>query len=92
VIRSGIGAGLHRTQSTEFRHAVLDALINTWCERRALQPLAFLLPAYLGNLGTETDRSKLISALSYLSATRCLPDHEQDDIDRIVAELADGGG
>jgi hypothetical protein len=92
VIRSGIGAGLHRTQSTEFRHAVLDALINAWCERKALQPLAFLLPAYLGNLGNEIDRNKLISALSYLSATRCLPAHEQNDIDRLVAELADGGG
>jgi hypothetical protein len=92
VIRSGIGAGLQRTQATEFRHAILDVLINAWCERRALQPLAFLLPAYLRNLGTEADRNKLISALSYLSATRCLPGHEQDQIDRIVAELADGGG
>jgi len=71
MIRSGIGAGLHRVRAAEFRHAVLDALIDTWCERRALQPLAFLLPAYMGNLGTEADRSKLISALSYLSASRC---------------------
>ena len=89
MIRSGIGAGLHRVRAPEFRHAVLDALIDTWCERRALQPLAFLLPGYVGNLGTEADRNRLISALSYLSATRCLPAHEQDQIGRVIAELSD---
>jgi len=89
VIRSGISAGLHRVHAPEFRHAALDALIDNWCEKRTLQPLAFLLPAYLGNLGSEADRNKLISALSYLSATRCLPIHEQTQIERIIAELAD---
>jgi len=91
VIRSGIGAGLHRVQASasEFRHVVLDALIDTWCGRRALQPLAFLLPGYLGNLGTETDRNKLITALSYLSASRCLPAREQEQIERVIAELSD---
>jgi len=89
MIRSGIGAGLQRVHASEFRHPVLDTLIDTWCERRSLQPLAFLLPAYLGNLGTDADRNKLISALSYLSATRCLPSHEQDQIERVIAELSD---
>jgi hypothetical protein len=88
MIRSGIGAGLHRVQASELHHAVLDTLIDAWCARKALQPLAFLLPAYLGNLGTEADRNKLISALSYLSATRCLPPHEQAQIERIISELS----
>lgn len=89
VIRSGISAGLHRIRNADFHHAVLDVLIDTWCERKALRPLAFLLPAYLGNPGTGADRVRLISALSYLNATRCLPDPEQRQIEQVIAELSE---
>ena len=37
----------------------LDALINGWCERRALRPLAYLLPAYPG-VFAHTDQALVV--------------------------------
>jgi len=50
--------------------------------------LCLILPAYIGNLGTENDRNKLISALSYLSATRCLDEEEQEVVGGLIVELS----
>ena len=44
----------------------LDGLINGWCERRALRPLAYLLPAYPGFLAHTDQRFRLLEALKNL--------------------------
>jgi tetratricopeptide (TPR) repeat protein len=89
MIRMGIAEGLKRTGTTKFKNDILDSLISKWCERRELKPLGLILPAYISNLGTENDLNKLVSALSYLSATRCLCDDEQIIIDGLVVGLSD---
>ena len=44
----------------------LNGLINAWCERRALRPLGYLLPAYSGVL-THTDKQfQLLEGLKNL--------------------------
>ncbi|HZY35107.1 MAG TPA: hypothetical protein VFE53_00580 [Mucilaginibacter sp.] len=88
MIRAGIGEGLKRTGITKLSNNILEGLITKWCERRELRPLSFVLPAYVGNLGTDNDLNKLISALSYLSATRCLGDDDQTILDQMVGELS----
>jgi hypothetical protein len=88
LIKSGISAGLKRTGAIDFSNAILDELINMWCDRKELKALSLVLPAYLGNLGTDNDTNKLISALSYLSATRMLNPDEQLKIDKIITELS----
>jgi tetratricopeptide (TPR) repeat protein len=88
MIRSGISAGLKRVGETTFNDGSITQLINNWCERRELKPLAMILPAYVGNLGTENDRAKLLSVFSYLSAMRCLSEEEQGTVEAIVAKLS----
>ena len=88
MIRGGITEGLKRTGTVKFSNDLLDSLINKWCERKALKPLSLVLPAYVGNLGTENDISKLISALSYLSATRCLDEEEQGIVGGLITKLS----
>lgn len=91
MIRMGIAGGLKRTGTIKFNNADLDELIDKWCANRNLKPLGLVLPAYNGNLGTENDVNKLISALSYLSATQCLDEAEQLVVDGLIRGLADGG-
>jgi tetratricopeptide (TPR) repeat protein len=88
MIRSGISAGLKRVGETTFNDDQITQLINIWCERKELKPLAMVLPAYVGNLGTENDRNKLLSAFSYLSAMRCLTEEEQGVVEAIIAKLS----
>jgi tetratricopeptide (TPR) repeat protein len=88
MIRMGISEGLKRTGTTKFNNDILDSLVSKWCERKDLRPLSLALPAYISNLGTENDINKLISALSYLSATRCLNEEEQYDIDNLIVQLS----
>ncbi len=90
MIRTGIAGGLKRTGTITFSNAALDELINKWCATRDLKPLGLVLPAYNSNLGTENDADKLISALSYLSATQCLGEEEQVRVDGIITALAKG--
>ena len=44
----------------------LDDLINGWCERRALRPLGYLLPAYSGVLTPTHQQFQLLEALKNL--------------------------
>ena len=88
MIRMGISEGLKRTGTTKFNNDILDSLISKWCEKKELRPLSLILPAYIGNLGTENDLNRLVSALSYLSATRCLNEEEQSMIDELITELS----
>jgi hypothetical protein len=48
----------------------LDGLINSWCERRALRPLAYLLPAYPGALVHTDQQFQLLEALKNLKGLR----------------------
>jgi|ERR1700743_1453466 len=88
MIKSGISAGLKRVGETIFNDDQITQLINKWCERKELKPLAMILPAYVGNLGTENDKNKLLSAFSYLSAMRCLSEEEQGAVETIIAKLS----
>ncbi|MEO6632373.1 MAG: hypothetical protein ABIN13_11640, partial [Mucilaginibacter sp.] len=88
MIRTGIAGGLKRTGTIIFSNTALDELIDKWCADGNLKPLALVLPAYNSNLGTKNDVNKLISALSYLSATQCLGEEEQVKVDRLVIELS----
>ena len=88
MIKMGIRAALERTGTGSFVIGPLDNLVNKWCERKDLRPLSIVLPAYVSNLGTENDRNKLLSALSYLSAVRCLMESEQVILDELITGLA----
>jgi tetratricopeptide (TPR) repeat protein len=88
MLKAGINEGLKRAGLKGYYHITINALINVWCDRKELRPLSLLLPAYLQNLGTVEDINKLITALSYLSATRCLNAEEQGKIEELIAELA----
>lgn len=88
MLRSGINAALTRVGAAGFKNEALDQLINNWCERKELRPLSLVLPAYLGNMGDEQGINKLISAMSFLSATRCLNLEDQEKIDILIAKLA----
>lgn len=87
MIRSGISAGLKRVGRSGPAYDDISLLINTWCERKELRPLAIILPAYVGNLGTENDNAKLLSAFSYLSAMRCLDEEEQEMVQAVIKRL-----
>ncbi len=56
-------------RSVEFEpFKILDVLINDWCERRALRPLRYLLPAYWG-VSAHTDlQFELLEALKKVNA------------------------
>jgi hypothetical protein len=40
----------------------LDALIDAWCERRALRPLRYLLPAYPAVIAHTDQKFQLLEA------------------------------
>ena len=88
MIRMGIAAGLTRTGTAPFKNVILDKLIEDWCTNKALRPLSLILPAYVSNLGTDNDMNKLISALSYLSATRYLSEEDQALLDKLISDLS----
>jgi hypothetical protein len=47
---------------------ILDGLINSWCERRALRPLRYLLRAYPGVLAHTDQQFELLEALKKVKA------------------------
>ncbi|RYU94815.1 hypothetical protein [Emticicia agri] len=84
MIKSGITEGLKRMNALENQNPVLDSLIDKWCERKELKPLSFILPAYVSNAGTPLDKGKIISALSYLSAAKCLNEEDQKILEELI--------
>jgi hypothetical protein len=64
----------------------LGRLVDAWCERRDLHPLARVLPAYMWNFGLTDGWGELLMALQTLRADRRLPDDEQDLLERIIVE------
>jgi hypothetical protein len=65
----------------------LDDLINVWCERRALRPLAYLLPAYPGVFAHADQQFQLLEALKNLKRL-CL-DHLTPEELRLVTQVHD---
>jgi hypothetical protein len=65
----------------------LDDLINIWCERRALLPLAYLLPAYPGVSAHTDQQFQLLEALKNLKRL-CL-DHLTPQELRLVTQAHD---
>jgi tetratricopeptide (TPR) repeat protein len=87
TIRSGINAGLKRLgQKTNVSDTITN-LIHGWCENKDLKSLALVLPAYVGYLGTREDINKLLSAFSFLFATKGLKAEEQSKVEQIIDEL-----
>jgi len=62
----------------------LDHLINGWCERRALLPLAYLLPASRGICAHTDQQFELLEALKNLKRL-CL-DHLTPEEIRLVTQ------
>ena len=62
----------------------LERLIDAWCERRDIRPLALLLPAYTSNAGLTDDWARVMEALHDLRADGRLPEAEQAEIERLV--------
>lgn len=85
MIRSGIHEGLKRTGQTG--QSVLDPLINRWCETKQLKPLSLILPAYMSHTGSAADLARLLSALSYTSAAKCLIKEDQEELEQVIASL-----
>lgn len=65
----------------------LDRLINAWCDRRALRPLAFLLTAYPGVSAHPIQEFKLLEALKNLE-TLCR-DHVTSEELRLITQARD---
>jgi hypothetical protein len=65
----------------------LDALIDSWCERRALRPLRYLLPAYPGVLAHTDQQFQLLDALKDVKGL-CGNDLTPEDR-RLVAQAHD---
>lgn len=76
-----------RIVSPENEHPVngpLERLIDRWCDRRDLRPLALLLPSYVSNFGLTDDWARVMEALRDLRARGRLPETEQAEIERLV--------
>jgi len=79
--------GHHGGVTAEQEHPVngpLGRLIDTWCERRELRPLALLLPAYTSNAGQTDDWARLMEALYDLRSRGRLPAEEEAEVERLV--------
>ncbi len=62
----------------------LNALIEAWCDRRDLRPLALLLPACTSNFGLTDGWTEVMEALYDLRARGRLPDDEEAEVERII--------
>lgn len=86
--RFGIADGLR----TPRKSGTLAALVERLCARGELRALGVILPPYLGDLGTEEDRERLVTALRMVHAARWLPGGEQDALGAVIAELLNVSG
>ena len=65
----------------------LDGLIDGWCERRALRPLAYLLSAYPGIFVHTDQQFQLLEALKNLK--RLCRDHLTPEELRLITQAHD---
>src|SRR5206468_10244300 len=80
--------GHHGAVPTAEEHPVngpLERLIDNWCERRDLRPLALLLPAYTSNAGLTDDWAGVMDALHDLQSRGRLPAAERDEVERLLS-------
>ncbi len=89
VIKSGINEGLKRSGIRNFENSILDNLIDKWCRLKELRPLSLVLPSYLGNSGSESDTDKLVSALSFLNAAKCLDTTDRESVEMLIKKLSE---
>lgn len=64
--------------------------MNRLCDQRDLKALALLLPAYLGDLGTDEDKVRLLTAAGMPHASRSLPEDEQRMVQDVIAAVTAG--
>jgi hypothetical protein len=62
----------------------LSRLVEAWCDRRELRPLAMVLPAYISNGGLTDGWADLMEALYDVRARGGLPPEEQSEVERLV--------
>ncbi len=79
--------GRYGRDECDGRDARLRALVVALCDRADLVSLALVLPAFVGDLGTDDDRLRLLTALGMLHAGRRLPAAEQASLGEIIASL-----
>nr|BFF02016.1 hypothetical protein GCM10020241_36910 [Streptoalloteichus tenebrarius] len=90
-VRFAIAEGLRENGQHE-PHPVeepLSGLLARLCARADLRALGLILPAYLGNLGTDEDLVRLATALRMVHASRWLPEDEQETLGAAIACLPD---
>ncbi|GAA4632524.1 hypothetical protein GCM10023196_066260 [Actinoallomurus vinaceus] len=87
--RFAIAEGLRTTGGPERRPVddLLPDLLARLCARADLKALGLILPAYLGDLGTDPDRVRLTTALHMVHAARWLPDDDQTALGQAIAAL-----
>ncbi|MEU0844247.1 hypothetical protein ABZ370_32880 [Streptomyces sp. NPDC005962] len=84
--RFGIADGLGTTREG----GPLAALVGRLCARGELRALAVVLPPYVGDLGTDEDRERLVTALRMVHAARWLEAGEQEALGAVIDELISG--
>ncbi|MFH9420244.1 hypothetical protein [Streptomyces sp. NPDC017529] len=71
---------------------LLAGLLTKLCARAELKALGLILPAYLGDLGTEEDRERLRTTLHMVHAARWLSAPEQAVLGEAIAALTEQVG
>jgi hypothetical protein len=65
----------------------LDGLIDSWCERRALRPLSYILRSYPGVLAHTDQQFELLDALKDVKGL-CRDDLTTDEL-RLITQAHD---
>ena len=65
----------------------VSTLIDAWCDRRELEALARLLPAWTSNTGLTDGWAHVLEALRTIRALRELPDADQETIEWAITEI-----
>ena len=68
-------------------NAELGSLIEGWCDRRDLRPLAILLPSYTSNDGLTDGWGALLQAAYDLRSFGSLPDREVQTLEQLIPVL-----
>ncbi len=71
--------------------AILDRLVTAWCERRALAPLRYILPAYPAVWNLTDEAYRLLEAMKDVRGLSrdSLTEDEDRDLTRAITLLQD---
>ncbi|WP_201453819.1 hypothetical protein [Streptomyces sp. NHF165] len=88
--RNAVAEGLRATGALPERDAEgpLRRLLAALCARADLVTLGLLLPSWLGDLGTEEDRTRLLTVLNMAHASRRLPAEDLRTLRDALAALS----